>query len=938
MKPTLLLILCTLCFTQLAYSNTLPEDFKTHFKEIQKFSEKPQEDFDKAILEVEKYIDKNPQLLSIYDEVLFDYFYTATKLQYKNVSQHKSPYNEHALAIAKKHNLRDIKVSELYFWSGVICANQRKLGKSESYFFEALDIANKNGLGSDTFIAKIYSKLGLTYIWMGSMERALDMLNTALNKYEKIPDFNKTELIVIYDNIGIANNNIQNYDEAIRNYEIALGRIFDEGLDKKKPYLLAGMYDHLSTPLRELKKYDEALKYVIKGLEIRKENAKGPSNLVSDSYDGVARIYLDNKNYNKAIEYHRKALSIKEQYYEGLHPDIAYSYFQMGKVYYDSNQFDLAQVEFIACMNILEKVSTKKYLLYLDAYIRLAKNYRAKGELPKALEIFEEVLLLKNTIRREQQNSNRTLSSLKSEEFSITEDALEICLELYKQNEKKTYLDKAFKIFEEKQASRLLDALHASSVKEFGDIPKDELAKGDSLKLLVTNSEKKFFKANRTNKDTDFIKAAQQEVLQTKEKWYLYTEEIKNKYPEFYNLKLNPNFISLAEVQFEQKENKAIIEYYVGKDHLYILMIAKEEVIFKQVDYNISLVESVQQLRSFINSDERATNESIIDFVENAHGLYQLLIEPIYTPYLEGKDLCFITDGILGYIPFDILLQDKPKDVKGFRSLPYLLKENNISYAYSANLLSTKQEAKGKNNILAFSPDFNTIEKDSLGQARFEELKYSNEEVEHLEQVYAADAFIGKEASVESFINAAKEYSILHLSTHGKADDRIGDFCYLTFSATNDEKDNYPLYVRDLYNLNLSANMVVLSACETGIGELREGEGIISLGRGFTYAGAKSIISSLWSINDRSTKEIIQSFYSYLEKGLQKSHSLRKAKLDYLEKSTKPNPKHWASFTAYGDMGAIQLDRGSNNENRKWFIGLAVLGFVFGGGWVMFRQ
>ena len=121
-----------------------------------------------------------------------------------------------------------------------------------------------------------------------------------------------------------------------------------------------------------------------------------------------------------------------------------------------------------------------------------------------------------------------------------------------------------------------------------------------------------------------------------------------------------------------------------------------------------------------------------------------------------------------------------------------------------------------------------------------------------LKNDFRAKVIKGSKASVESFLHYASDYGIIHLSTHGKADDRVGDFCYLTFSATNKEKNNHSLYVRDLYSLDLSANMVVLSACETGIGELRKGEGIISLGRGFTFAGAKSIICSLWNINDRS--------------------------------------------------------------------------------------
>jgi len=142
-------------------------------------------------------------------------------------------------------------------------------------------------------------------------------------------------------------------------------------------------------------------------------------------------------------------------------------------------------------------------------------------------------------------------------------------------------------------------------------------------------------------------------------------------------------------------------------------------------------------------------------------------------------------------------------------------------------------------------------------------------------------------------------------------------YCYLAFTQTSDTLDR-KLYVRDLYNLKLNADMVVLSACETGLGELQQGEGILSLARGFAYAGAKSIISSLWSVNDKSTADIMTSFYSHLKEGKTKDDALRRAKLDYLSQNPNAQPFYWAAFTAVGDMKPIK---------RAW----AGSYFLFGG-------
>jgi len=179
---------------------------------------------------------------------------------------------------------------------------------------------------------------------------------------------------------------------------------------------------------------------------------------------------------------------------------------------------------------------------------------------------------------------------------------------------------------------------------------------------------------------------------------------------------------------------------------------------------------------------------------------------------------------------------------------------------------------------------------------------------------------------LQNFLSDANQYRILHLATHGKADDRVGDYCFLAFTKTSNSLENL-LYVRDLYNMRLHAEMVVLSACETGLGELQQGEGILSLSRGFVYAGTKSIVGTLWSVNDRPTQEIMTFFYSNLKQGMEKDKALRQAKLSYLESSSPSAPFNWAAFTAIGDMRAIE-----NNSWSWWysvFGGLMLLSVFF---------
>lgn len=157
------------------------------------------------------------------------------------------------------------------------------------------------------------------------------------------------------------------------------------------------------------------------------------------------------------------------------------------------------------------------------------------------------------------------------------------------------------------------------------------------------------------------------------------------------------------------------------------------------------------------------------------------------------------------------------------------------------------------------------------------------------------------------FASLASGFRILHLATHGVADERVGDYSYLAFASEADSIANELLYVRDLYNLQLNADMVVLSACQTALGRLQRGEGIISLARAFAYAGARSIVTTLWSVEDASTKTLMLAFYRHLQAGMPKDQALQQAKLEWIANAGyfKAHPYCWAGLIVIGDAKEI---------------------------------
>lgn len=328
-------------------------------------------------------------------------------------------------------------------------------------------------------------------------------------------------------------------------------------------------------------------------------------------------------------------------------------------------------------------------------------------------------------------------------------------------------------------------------------------------------------------------------------------------------------------------------------------------------------------------------------YTKMAYGLYQKLIAPLGD--LPQK-LIIIPDGVLGYIPFETLLSVMPQNPSAFKTHTYLSSNHQISYNYSLSLWQEMKNKKHHNKgLITFAPSFeeentplatvNEYRRRNMGH-----LNFNIKEVDNIYKICGGSTFKDIEASKENFFKVVQNYSIIHLATHAKVDDRNSDFSFLTFSGVTDTTDVGKLYVRDLYNLQIPADMVVLSACETGMGELQKGEGIISLARGFSYAGAKSIITSLWEVNDKATSEIMTDFYKNLQSGDSKDNALQKAKNTYIKKqieNASAHPFFWASFVAVGDM--TPLDFG-NDSSILWFVSLALVGFLFLLVWLVKRK
>ena len=324
--------------------------------------------------------------------------------------------------------------------------------------------------------------------------------------------------------------------------------------------------------------------------------------------------------------------------------------------------------------------------------------------------------------------------------------------------------------------------------------------------------------------------------------------------------------------------------FFFGKKALYQFDISEKEIrlIEKPLDENFR-----NTLSTFINFFEiaAAINNDISKFTEIAARLYNELEISKKTNF---KNLVVVPDGLLNFVPFEGLLTEETSALQ-FSEMPFLIKTYRIAYSTTAGFYTKTVKNDSKNKLLGVFPVFEGTKK---------ELRYSVDEAADIGKEMTSHMLLREEATKINFLRKASNFNILHLSTHASS----GDFVI----PANIEFTDDVMLLHELYSLELTPKLVVLSACETGVGKLQKGEGAMSIARGFQYAGAQNLLFSLWKVNDLSTSKIMGSFYEIYGKSGSAFVANHQSKVDYLDNDNisniKKSPYYWSSFVYYGEI------------------------------------
>ncbi|MCB0838545.1 MAG: CHAT domain-containing protein, partial [Bacteroidetes bacterium] len=776
-------------------------------------------------------------------------------------------YHHLAFEIQKKVlPANHVDLFRTHMFQGVCAYMVGDYGQALDYYQLALRIALVKFGKTHRTVASLYNNIGIVYYGKKKFEKALEAYQEAAGIYKQILGENNLVMASVYNNMGLSYAGLDKYSEALAYYEKAYQ--IRRKLLGENDLSLVSVYNNMGLALNETQAYNDAILYAQKALNLFSGSGFPNHPRAAKHCNNIARIYKNQGQYDEAIAWHQEAFRRIDPEFN---PQSPCDNPPMNRLRLDPEVLDI----------LLYKART------MDAGEKDGKDYSKLCQLETYRLASDFVDSMRVSYLAEDSKFE-----LASRTRLLYENAITLCWELYEGKKDKQFLEQAFYFSEKQKSVILLESVRSESMKNFGGVADSLRELESNLKHLMAEARESMF-YEKQKKEKANQESIQKYSDQFFEAWHSHDSLITlmdSLYPEYVRFKYRSQPPSLEEIAQNAASRKVdLIEYFLGQEYVYLFYFHDGKVSWsrKKIDKEFPL-----KIRAFRESIYRpfldVVNEDSVNFfaknyVEYGEELYRQLISPIREKNQPNQRLVIIPDGILGYLPFDALLMEKPARIGAYRSYPYLLREYQISFQYSAALFlgekSANRAGETVSEAIAFSPAYNSNDEGNLSGGKLSALPYGRKEVEAISQLFSMNAFFDEKANKETFLSHASQADLIHISAHARVNDATPKLSAIYFG--NEDS----LLILDLFNLSLKAQLVTLSACETGMGELYQGEGIMSLARGFTYAGASSIINSLWQVNDETTAKVITQFYRELVAGKPKDEALQQAQLQYIEES-----------------------------------------------------
>lgn len=573
--------------------------------------------------------------------------------------------------------------------------------------------------------------------------------------------------------------------------------------------------------------------------------------------------------------------------------------------------------------------------LYVDKAVVLAAAGAPQEDIKKALGLLDFSLAQLELLRLDV-NADESKRFISEKARPVFNKAISLHLRLWRQTRLPYYAETAFQLAERARAFTLLSAIQqrrllATAAGAWREQEYD-------LRRGIVELEQRLRREDHPD--------LRRQLADTNFRLQQLMDSVRRAEPHYRDAATQTT-ASVTDIQaLLRQSGRALIEYVLTEEEVHLFYLDGRQLQVATIALDFPLQEWVTQLRqtltqgayadfSLLAPDEQARYDE--QYRTLAYQLYRKLLAPIAEQYALPEALVLIPDGVLAYIPFAALLT-APSRSAAYRELPYLLRQHALSFSYSATYLHSLSKTPPpptNHRLLAFAPSFTNHQAATVRaneRSGLLPLGFNRAEVAAIARLIPTDTYYAQQATKENFLRAATDYHGLHLSSHALVDADNPDFSYIAFSQQSDTVDEGQLlFVNDLYLQYLQAELAVLSACETSMGEIIPGEGIISLARAFAYAGVRSTLTTLWKVNDEATQEAVIAFYQALHAGQTKDMALQAAQLAMIDKQTYAHPYYWSGLVLYGATTPMEFRAGGW---QPWALG----GLLLLAGWGWWRR
>lgn len=776
--------------------------------------------------------------------------------------------------------------------------------------------------------------LGNIYTRLGENEQAIGMLD----EFQRICR-NENQLDALmnsYNDLGRAFMNKEAYEEAVELFKV--GTKIDEmnwsnlGLIQSsmaEAQLYLGQFDDaVVTANHSLENLKKAQLAYNKG-DFRLE---ATSRYMAGTLTTLGFLYLKKNAFDQSLAQFQQALSIAEKFYQGKHRRKAKILNGIGDCY---NHFERYEESLTAYQTALtqsvagfdnEDVFTNPSDDLLFADVVISEALIAKAE--TAAKIYDKSLDTKwlnlsadtyqtyfrwvKKLRAQQLNVQSKLS-LTGEIHQTAEEALKVLLKLNTVEGIGERNKLAFEIIEQTKGILLAESDVPNLLSTGAPQAAGELDELDALKM-----QKSLFQIDMNTMSGSEFRIERDRLKQNIEaldrKISILDFKLREKYRAYDRLKLERestiDFELLTAYLTEQKAE--LFTFFLGNENLFLIHVSNGEFNFYSIDFE-SYTKSAPRFFEQLNNRQLS---DAANYEAAAENLYQILFNAI--DETSKNNWLIIPDGELNLIPFEALVDTRQGSAASFKKMNYLLRNRVIHYAPSVKfILENKNNPVGDKFYLGMAPIFKNTE-------NFSELTHSKEELTYANSLFDGEVFFNENATKQRFISVANDYALIHLSTHAGVGTGNNNDGWIAFHGTNEK-----MLTPELLQLNLSAGLVILNGCETGIGKIYKGEGMLSMARGFIQSGAQSAITNLWQVNHEANAKLMENFYGHLQGGNSPAFALNQAKLAYVNNQevdeTGAHPHFWAASILVGTNADLNLETTSNDS---FYTGLIIGGAI----------